>query len=97
MRPATLPFAAGSDTSEAAAHSMLGPAPRLRALVYGAIRRSGDQGRTCDELEVQLELRHQTASARVRELAARDLIRDSGARRPTRSGRGAVVWQVVWA
>lgn len=37
-------------------------------------------------------MRHQTASARVRELVLAGLIEDTGKRRKTRSGRGARVY-----
>lgn len=88
------PFVRGSDTSESAAESMAEHAPTLRLLVFKCI---ADQvhGATCDEVEVALRLRHQTVSARIRELA-RDLkIMDTGYRRQTRSGRHAVVWKAV--
>lgn len=54
-------------------------------------------GRTCDELETLLSMSHQTASARLRDLAMRGDIRDSGKRRKTRTGRTAIVWQAVTA
>lgn len=85
------PFVEGSDTSEAAADSIARDASSLRSQVMSAIADSID-GLTCDEVEATLVLRHQTASARVRELALLERIVDSGRRRPTRSGRRAVVW-----
>lgn len=48
---------------------------------------------TCDEVEIVTGLKHQTASARIRELALKGLIKDSGKRRLTRSGRKAVVYE----
>lgn len=86
------PFVSGSDTSRAAAESVEESLENLRTLVLKRIRRSGKRGMTCDEVEVQLDLRHQTASARVRELFVKGQIIDSGERRTTRSGRAAVVW-----
>lgn len=50
---------------------------------------------TCDELEMILRWSHQTASARLNRLRHKRLIEDSGERRPTRTGRPAVVWRVV--
>lgn len=85
------PFVKGSDTSEAAADSMVHDAANIRGRVLSAIVESND-GLTCDDVESILVLRHQTASARVRELALLEKIVDSGRRRPTRSGRGAAVW-----
>jgi hypothetical protein len=49
---------------------------------------------TCDEVEVICKLRHQTASARIRELFVQSRIKDSGQRRLTRSNRTAIVWVV---
>jgi hypothetical protein len=64
----------------------------LRARVLGAIRDLGEHGAICDEIEVALEMTHQTASARVHELAWAAFIQDSGRQRKTRSGRAAIVW-----
>jgi hypothetical protein len=50
-------------------------------------------GLTSDELEHRLDIPHQTASAYVSHLRAGWLIEDSGARRPTRHGRAAIVWR----
>lgn len=79
------------DTSKNAAMSMLSKAGVIREEVFNAI---GD-GSTCDEVEQTLDLKHQTASPRLRELAQTGRIRDSGARRLTRSGRKAIVWVVA--
>jgi len=80
------------DTSRAAAESMKPHAGRVRDAVLDHVRRSCPRGLTCDEIEVALGLAHQTASARVRELAQAKEITDSGRRRPTRTGRKAVVY-----
>lgn len=85
------PFAAGSDTSEAAALSVEPKALTL-ARVLAAIRACGAEGATCDEVEASLDMRHQSASARVNELGKHGAIADSGMRRLTRSGRKATVW-----
>jgi predicted ArsR family transcriptional regulator len=50
-------------------------------------------GLTCDELVELLGLLHQTASARLNGMAAKGLAHQSAERRPTRTGRAAVVWQ----
>lgn len=86
------PFVSGSPTSEAAAASMAPHAGTVRDDVLKYIKSTG-HGATCDEVEAALNLRHQTASARVRELAKTMRIMDSGTTRPTRSGRKAVVWK----
>ncbi len=92
MTQPTIDFTAphsGTDTSRAAAESMKPHTKRLRALVYCEIRRVPS---SCDELEQQLGLSHQCCSARVNDLMKLGLIRDSGLRRKTRSGRAAIVW-----
>lgn len=85
------PRVRGSDTSEAAADSVRGVTGQLRARVFAFIGAQA-HGATCDEVEASLGLRHQTASARVRELSLAGVIRDTGERRRTRSGRNAAVW-----
>lgn len=83
----------GSDTSEAAADSLDETSlSRLRRKVHTFIAAQSD-GATCDEVEIALDLRHQTASARVRELVLTGFIEDTGQRRLTSSGRPARVYQ----
>lgn len=86
------PSVRGSDTSEAAADSMQDSLGDAQARVYQEVHRRRGRGRTCDEVEDQLRMRHQTASARIRELYLKGLLFDSGERRRTRSNRSAVVW-----
>src|SRR3989344_3615049 len=90
--PIGVPFVAESDTSVAAAVSILPDLGRLEERVYGYIDTSLDHGRTDDELEVLAGLSHQTTSARRRTLVLKGLVQDSGRRRATRSGRKATVW-----
>ncbi len=85
-------FEGGSDTSKAAAESMQESSATIRERVYRYIKNRGPQGATSEECETALNLRHQTASARIRELAMMLRIIDSVTRRETRSGRLAVVW-----
>jgi predicted ArsR family transcriptional regulator len=84
------PFEKSSDTSRAASESVDVSAGTMRAKVLEAIKLH--RGMTCDQIELHLGLRHQTASARVRELVLMGKLRDAGIRRPTRSGRMAAVW-----
>jgi DNA-binding transcriptional ArsR family regulator len=85
----------GADTSRAANPSAAEKrVQRLR--VYAGIRQAYG-GATCDELEVALDMRHQTASARITELRKDGLIVDTGLRRATRSGRSARVYEIVTA
>jgi predicted transcriptional regulator len=88
----TAPFVQGCDTSKAAAESIEPSVPTLQACVMACFVAAGDDGATCDEVEQETGLRHQTASARVRELALAALIHDSGRRRKTSSGRSARVY-----
>lgn len=86
--------AKGSKTSKAAAESMKPKAASLRSQVLSFIEDKRVWGATDDEIEVALGLRHQTASARRRELVLEGLVCDSGTQRKTRSGRSATVWVV---
>jgi hypothetical protein len=81
-----------TDTSADAARSMRHSAQWLRHLIYGAVADAGLTGMTCDEVEAALDLRHQTASARVHELAAAGKFVRTLRRRRTRSGRHAAVY-----
>jgi len=92
-RPKNAKYAVGSDTSKAAAESLDGAVLNdMQLKVLEAIIDS-PMGMTCDELELQLGMRHQTASARVNELLKATYIEDSGERRKTSSGRQATVWK----
>ena len=64
----------------------------LQLKVYDLIRLAGWEGKTTDELEVELNLTHQSCSARVNELQEMKLIERRGARRKTRAGRGAFIY-----
>jgi hypothetical protein len=90
-------FVRGSDTSEAAAESVVAPAAAIRAIVRQHIVNAEHRdppGCTCDELEAVTGGRHQTVSARVRELVLSGDIHDTGDRRPTRSGRNARIYRI---
>jgi len=86
------PFVRGSQTSREAAREI---GPHLNALelvVLEFIRDRGDYGATDEELQGETGLRPDTSRARRVELRDRALVRDSGQRRLTDSGRQAVVW-----
>lgn len=85
-------FHGGADTSVEAFKSVSASArASIRRTIYHYIREHS--GATCDEVEQALDLPHQTASARIRELAKDGLIADTGARRATRTGRKARVYE----
>jgi predicted transcriptional regulator len=86
------PAVAGSETSAAAAESLLGFVGTLREKVLRYVERCGEEGTTDDEIERALSLRHQTASARRRELEQMGLVRATGRKRKTSSGRYAQVY-----
>lgn len=90
--PGSPGYVNGSETSEDAAASMVPSAATLRAQIEHYMQRLPS---TCDEIEVALSLRHQTASARIRELVLQGRLRDSDHVRDTRSGRSAVIWEVI--
>ena len=50
---------------------------------------------TCDQLECMLDNKHQTVSAAIRSLVKEGVLQDSGFKRKTRSGRGAICWELV--
>lgn len=86
-----LPSVARETSAEAAAtarQEMRG----VRRLIYNAISAAGEQGATCEELELGLKVKHQTASAAIVAIRDMGLIGDCGRRRNTSSGRPAVAW-----
>jgi hypothetical protein len=89
------PHVRHSDTSLEAAYRQLRTGESQRALVYQTIERSGESGLTDDDVERATGLRHQTASARRRELVQKGFVEDSGDRRKTSSGCRATVWVAV--
>jgi hypothetical protein len=100
VRPlGALPYAKGSQTSKAAAERAEPHAKGDAERVLAFIRSRGKYGATCDECELTLSLRHQTASARINGLRfpkeGPPLIASTTATRPTRSGAKAVVYVAI--
>lgn len=85
------PYAKGSETSREAAESLTNT-ETLRALVLSAIRLRNGRGATDQELQEVLNLPPNVETPRRWELVNMGLVRDSGNRRKTRSGRNATVW-----
>lgn len=81
-------------TSFTAADCIAGHTKDLRAHVLAYIVASGERGSTDDEGEAALAIKPQAYTPRRRELALLGLVRDSGRRRATASGRPAAVWVV---
>ena len=90
------PYVVGSDTSEQAARSMKPHSKALKEKILNFILTTGAKGATDDEIETAMNLRHQTASARRRELVQAGKLTESGEKRRTRSGRWAKVWVPTW-
>lgn len=85
------PAFAGTQTSEEAADSIKGARTSLQVRIFQALK---ERPRTCEEIENDLDIKHQTAGPRIRELALGNHIRPSGNVRKTGSGRNAIVWEV---
>lgn len=98
MKP-SVPAQQHSDTSVRAAAAMLAQVGNLRWQVLHFLRSRGAEGATDNEMmEVLSEFTgHPGATFRPRriELTAQGLVKDSGKKRKTRSGRQAVVWVAV--
>jgi hypothetical protein len=91
----TEPHTAVRATSRAAARSLTNSAlSHMRLRVYGFVRDRA-QGATCDETEAGLGLRHQTASARLRELFLAGWLFTTEETRLTRSHRRARVYRAT--
>ena len=87
--------AQGSGTSAIAARMLAGKLGELQQKVLDCIRACGEEGATDDEIEKILGMRHQTASARRRELVLGEVIIDSGRTRINASKRPGTVWVVA--
>jgi hypothetical protein len=87
-----VPRVGGSDTSAAAAESQEPTLGKKQKRVLDLLIEHKTYGLTDDELEALTGWRHQTVSARRRELVLKGLVKDSGYRRRTSSGRQATVW-----
>jgi hypothetical protein len=92
-RPAPVAYAAGSETSKAAAEGARPRAAGLRQAVYAFIRERGQRGATDEEISDALGSdRSNSLRPRRNELMNSGYIRDSGERRLTRLGSNATVW-----
>ena len=86
------PYVRGSDTSQAAAASIMPRHGSMKRMVLDTFIEAGQHGLTDNELELQLHLRHQSASARRRELELDTKIVRTERKRLTDSGRHARVY-----
>jgi len=83
-----------SDTSVAAADAIKPKAGTLRSRVHIHLTGCAD-GATDEEMQSALLMNPSTQRPRRIELEAAGLVRDSGLRRRTRSGRKATVWEAT--
>lgn len=81
----------GHENSKAANRSIAVHKRAMHEKIIAHITRMN--GATCEEIEIALELSHQTASARCSELKAQGQIFEDG-KRPTKSGRNAAILRV---
>ena len=87
------PYVKNSDTSREAAISVLGKSSAaMRKRVYIRLRLAGAYGCTDEQIQQAEKMDPSTERPRRVELVNAGLVRDSGKRRPTCSGRTAVVW-----
>lgn len=89
------PFVKGSGTSKEAAATIKPSATVLRAKVGAHIESMGDHGATDEETQKALTMNPNTQRPRRVELVEQGAVIDSGFKRPTVSGRNAVVWVSV--
>ena len=82
----------GADTSMSAWESAKQGASNMRQKIRRLIASAGYCGKTCEEVELELGIKHQTASARISELRRDGLIVYGEQRRATSSGSSARVY-----
>lgn len=80
------------DTSHGAAERAAEFAGKHKARILEALRRSPN-GATKDEISRVTGIDPVAVARRMRELANEGLVEDSGLRRPTPTGRRAIVWR----
>ncbi len=92
-----VPYVQQETSVEAAGHqaaSGKAGTDEVRVLTY-LKRNALFGGATDDEIEANLGMIHQTASARRRGLVIKGLVAETEIRRNTRSGRKAIVWRAT--
>ena len=79
-------------TSKEAAEKVLPKINQMHARIFRFLRNQGAYGSIDDEGEVALEMKHQTYTARRRELVLMGFVVPNGKTRKTRSDCRAQVW-----
>lgn len=90
-----LPYVKGSETSKAAAESMVEPSKNQRQQVWEHIHAFGGNGRTCHEVEGGIGIIHGSCASRMWELREMGRIERTGDTRPTPTGRQADVYITI--
>jgi hypothetical protein len=94
-----LPYEPGSETSKAAAESMLDHAENIAKRMWVWIRAKGELGATADEIYISLKIggSGNTTTARMAELKHSGLVKRPPGEptRPTQRNRQAVVWMAT--
>lgn len=90
-----LPFQAHSATSRQAAEDAKPGAATERRKVLLYLQSRGEDGATDEECQLALSMNPSTQRPRRVELVRSGLVKDSGRKRRTASGREAVVWTVA--
>ncbi len=93
--PDPAPFVPHSATSREAADAIRESAPTLKARVLAYIRECGERGSTDEEIQAALHMEGSTERPRRTSLVDDGVVRDSGKKRLTRSGRSACVWVIA--
>ena len=89
------PRLSSRDTSLAAAESIdQNTMSRRMHSIFSYIRTASD-GATCWEVERALGLLHQTTSSYIRKLFIEGRLKETEKRRPTNTGRMAIVWEAA--
>jgi len=88
----TIPTQEHIDTSHDSRDALKKKRSKYRLSIYEYIEAT--KGATCDEIEVALCIRHQTASCFIRFMTQEGLLEATAERRITRSGRNAIVWKI---
>lgn len=84
-----------SETSKAAAESVKRFLSKLEQKVIDCLEAHHPAGLTDEEMQEEIGMQPSTQRPRRIKLVEKGRVRDSGERRPVRSGRAAVVWELV--
>lgn len=90
MRKYTRALSVYRETSRWAWESVAKELSDVDRQIFAVIAQRG--GATCDEVEVLTGFKHQTAAAQITHMTEAGLLAAGEEKRPTRSGRKAIVW-----